>query len=77
MTASKNYGDLTPAQERVMQWLRGGHRARREYGSVVYINGGRVGTVATMLALESRGLIVREDEDTWREYRPTIEGASR
>lgn len=70
---SERFGDLTPAQERVMQWLRGGHRARREYGNVVYVNGGRVGTVATLRALEKRRLVVYEkvySVDTWKEWRP-------
>lgn len=40
------------------------HVARREYGSVVYVNGGKIGTVATMEALERRKLIKRDGDET-------------
>lgn len=56
---------LTPAQERVMEWLKGGHRARRWYGCVVYVNGGKVGTVATMASLERAGLVEQCGTDEW------------
>lgn len=55
---------LTRAQRRVMEYLVHGHRAHRRYGSVVYVNGGKIATVATMLALEARNLIKR-DGDEW------------
>ncbi len=48
---------LTRTQERVMEYLRGGHRARTEYSSVVYVNGGRLCNEATMRALERKGLV--------------------
>lgn len=59
-----SYGDLTPTQRRVMEWLQGGHRATLRYGSVVYVNGGKLCTVPTMTALEKRGLIKR-DGNQW------------
>lgn len=55
---------LTRPQRRVMEFLTGGHVARREYGSVVYVNGGKLCTVATMLALESRKLVKRDGDET-------------
>jgi len=56
---------LTRTQERVMEWLRGGHHARRRYGCVVYVNGGKLCTAATMLALEYKGLVKRVGNDEW------------
>lgn len=56
---------LTHAQRRVIEYLVHGHTARREYGSVVYVNGGKIATVATMEALERRQLIKRNG-DEWR-----------
>jgi hypothetical protein len=57
---------LTRPQQRVMEYLRGGHRARRMYGEVVYVNGGKVGTTATMEALVKRGLIELSGVDEWK-----------
>lgn len=56
---------LTHAQRRVMQYLARGHTARRQYGSVVYVNGGKIATVATMIALERRKLVSRNG-DEWK-----------
>jgi len=56
---------LTRTQQRVMEWLRGGHHAHRRYGSVVYVNGGKLCTAATMLALEYKGLVKRLSNDEW------------
>lgn len=55
---------LTRSQRRVMEYLAHGHVARRQYGSVVYVNGGKIATVATMEALERRKLVIR-DGDEW------------
>jgi hypothetical protein len=38
-----------------MEYLRGGHRARTEYASVVYVNGTKLCNEATMHALERKG----------------------
>lgn len=54
---------LTRPQRRVMEYLAHGHCARREYGSVVYVNGGKIATVATMLALERRQLVIRNGDE--------------
>lgn len=56
---------LTRSQRRVMELLAHGWAARRQYGSVVYVNGGKVCTVATMNALERRQLVIRHG-DEWR-----------
>lgn len=48
---------LTRTQERVMEYLRGGHRARTEYAGVVYINGTKLCNEASMRALERKNLI--------------------
>ena len=48
---------LTRTQQRVMEYLRGGHRARTEYAGVVYINGTKLCNEATMHALERKGLV--------------------
>ena len=51
----------------MIEYLAHGHIARREYGSVVYVNGGKIATVATMEALERRQLINRNrNGDEWR-----------
>jgi hypothetical protein len=36
------------------------------YGEVVYVNGGKVGTTATMEALVKRGLIELSGVDEWK-----------
>jgi hypothetical protein len=40
-----------------MEYLRGGRRARTEYAGVVYINGSKLCSEATMYALERKGLV--------------------
>jgi hypothetical protein len=50
---------LSRTQERVMEYLRGGHRARTEYAGVVYVNGAKLCNEATMHALERKGLARR------------------
>lgn len=54
---------LTHTQRRVMEYLAHGHRAIRRYGSVVYVNGGKIATVATMEALERRKLVIRYGDE--------------
>lgn len=56
---------LTPTQQRVMEYLRGGHRARTEYLGVVYVNGGKICNEPTMYALERRGLVQRTGRNEW------------
>lgn len=71
MTATQ-FDNLTPTQERLMEYLRGGHRARRTYLTVIEINGRPVCREATMRALEKRGLVrqVGDDEDEWEASKP-------
>lgn len=58
-----NANQLTHSQRRVMEYLAHGHRAIRQYGSVVYVNGGKIATVATMDALERRKLVTRNGDE--------------
>lgn len=68
----KQFNDLTPVQERVLELLRGGHTARRTYLTVVEINGRAVCREPTMLALERRGVVQRagDDDDAWVIFTP-------
>lgn len=70
--SAKQFDDLTPVQQRVMEYLRGGHTARRTYLTVIEINGRAMCREATMLALEKRGLVRRagDDDDEWVENDP-------
>ena len=56
-----------------MDFLSHGWTARRQYGSVVYVNGGKIATIATMLALEARGLVERNG-DEWTAKRTEENG---
>ena len=51
---------LTPAQQRVMNWLSQGWGARVSHGAAVEINGERVCNVDTMTTLTRLGLVERE-----------------
>jgi hypothetical protein len=48
---------LTRTQQRVMEYLMRGHRARTEYLGVVYVNGTKLCNEATMRALERKDLV--------------------
>lgn len=61
---------LSPAQERVMEWLCGGWTAEVAAGSSVHINGSRVCNLDTMEALIRRGLVVRSDRWTFKAATP-------
>jgi hypothetical protein len=49
--------ELTRTQERVMEWLRGGHVACTQYAGVVYVSGTKLCNEATMYALKRKGLV--------------------
>jgi hypothetical protein len=49
--------DMSPVQAAVMKWIDGGWTAYCDRGAVVTINGQRACTVATMEALERKGLV--------------------
>lgn len=57
---------LSPAQERVMEWLNGGWDAHTYSGAAIEINGQRVCNLDTMEALIRKGLVVRTDRWTFR-----------
>jgi hypothetical protein len=63
--SAKQFDDLTPVQERVMLYLRGGHTAYRTYLTVVEINGQQMCRVPTMKALEKRRLVRQSYENEW------------
>lgn len=56
---------LSKTQRRVMEWLGQGHRAYLRYGSVLYVNGGKLCTLSTMIALLQHGFVTQEDSQTW------------
>jgi hypothetical protein len=57
---------LSPAQERVMKWLRNGWSALQLNGCVIEINGKRVCNLDTMTVLERKGLVERDGAYYWR-----------
>ena len=56
---------LTPAQERVMMWLRGGWCTEPGAGSAVMVNGKRVCNTDTMMALARAGLVAQDTMGRW------------
>lgn len=59
-------GKLTPAQQRVMKWLIGGHQALNLNSEVVEINGKRVCNMSTIHALWKQDLVEQVDAYHWR-----------
>lgn len=56
---------LSSTQTAVMTWMSRGWKAYSAGGTRVEINGKPVGTLSTMVALESQGLISRLGVSAW------------
>lgn len=63
---------LTPAQQKVMNWLSQGWGARVSSGSAVEVNGERICNVDTMTVLVRLGLAERESRHPY--WMATAEG---